>query len=310
MSFKDYIKELLETVSDIDGQVSGVSPDQSRNLRNCGTNVVLSALIQALKLKEFVLDKVLHVPGQCNVSADSKSHLHSTEAAESRRKLAAVKKRLFSLDKLSKETYNNEENSSFGKGPENGDLNASADVFSDSVAHHQNQAGNSALTVEDVDCDSDATVDNDINNSAGESHKASTSAFESPKLFDHSGCSSGSTSTGKKKDKFTPVKHNTDNTHVKTLTFGNKPVTDKVKLEEERDSDDTDDLENFDDFNLDDMSSSTPAVKLTTQKRSPSDERAHSSKVWIVALIRENKESVVRTFYPNILFLSFTHVSH
>ena len=308
MSFKDYIKELLETVSDIDGQVSGVSPDQSRNLRNCGTNVVLSALIQALKLKEFVLDKVLHVPGLCNVSADSKSHLHSTEAAVSRRKLAAVKKRLFSLDKLSKETYNNEENSSFGKGPENGDLNASADVFSDSVAHHQSEAGNSALTVEDVDCDSDATVDNDINNSAGESHKASPSAFESPKLFDHSGGSSGS--TGKKKYKFTPVKHNTDNSHVKTLTFGNKPVMDKTKLEEERDSDDTDDLENFDDFNLDDISSSTPAVKSTTLKGGTSDERAHSSKVRILALIRENKESVIRTFYENKLFRSFTHGSH
>ena len=203
MPFQDYIKELLDTVLDIEHDVSEYS---SHSFNSCGKEVVLPALVQALKLKQYVLEKAVHYPGTDNLESKSLSRLHNARKAESRKKLAAVKKRLFSLDKMVEESSLNPERSlCFGDNKVNGDLNYSADVFSDSV-HAEDLKGSlkNPVDIEDNDNDSDVTVDldNDNNNSAEErSTTPNIENTESTELDNLSGSSSG-----KKKYKFTPVK--------------------------------------------------------------------------------------------------------
>ena len=203
MPFQDYIKELLDTVLDIEHDVSEYS---SHSFNSCGKEVVLPALVQALKLKQYVLEKAVHDPGNDNLETDSLSRLHNARKAESRKQLAAVKKRLFSLDKMVEESSLNPERSlCFGDNKVNGDLNYSADVFSDSV-HAEDLKGSvkNPVDIEDNDNDSDVTVDldNDNNNSAEErSTTPNIENTESTELDNLSGSSSG-----KKKYKFTPVK--------------------------------------------------------------------------------------------------------
>ena len=266
MPFKDYIKELLDTVTDIDNVIT---QDSNHNLNTCGKDIVLPALVQALKLKQYVLEKAVQ---------DSRSEQHNARKAESRKQLAAVKKRLFSLEEMVEETGENSERSlCFGDNKVNGDLNYSGDVFSDSI-HAGDPRGSLKNPVnidDDDDNDSDVTVDldNDNNNSAEERSK--TPNIDNEKSTSELQNLSGS-SSGKKKYKFTPVKRDSvdgsaaipPDLHV----VSRKIVTDKDK-EEDWDSDNTDDLENFDDFNLEDLSRSTPSVKTTSQKATSQEKR-------------------------------------
>ena len=231
MSFEGYLKELLDTVGNVEDIVANLLPDQLVDLRKCGTTVVVSALIQALKLNQLILDKVLQTP---------EKHV---PVGASRKKLATVKKRLFSLENISvvSESVQLDRNGTY-KSRVNGDVNASCDIFSDSVITHDEQSELPAVV---VDSDSDETVDLDENNSALEKHVVSD--CDSPPLV-----LPESSDNRKKKYKFTPVKK-----HVLSVE------NDK---DEDRDSDDTDDLENFDNFNLEDISSSTPSVKGSDPK--------------------------------------------
>ena len=233
MSFEGYLKELYETVGNVEDIVSNLLPDQLVDLRKCGTTVVVSALIQALKLNQLVLDKVLQTP---------EKHV---PVGASRKKLATVKKRLFSLENISvasESVHVQLDRNGTDKSRVNGDVNASCDIFSDSVITHDEQSELPAVV---VDSDSDETVDLDENNSALEKHDVSD--CDSPPLVQ-----TESSDNRKKNDKFTPVKK-----HVLAVE------NDK---DEDRDSDDTDDLENFDNFNLEDISSSTPSVKRSDPK--------------------------------------------
>ena len=272
MPFKDYIKELLDTVTDIDHDISEFS--SHHNLDSCGTDVVLPALVQALKLKQYVLEKVVHDCGSDSLETDSLSQLHNAKKAESRKNLAAVKKRLFSLDKMVEESSANPGKSlCFGDNKVNGDLNYSNDMFSD--ADYQKGSLQNPVSIGDNDSDSDITVDldDDINNSAEErSTTPNIENVDSNELDNSSGSSSG-----KKKYKFTPLKRDAVDGSAIVPDFGARKIfTDKKT--EDRDSDDTDDLENFDDFNLEDLSSSTPSVKSTIQK-AVCQETSHSPEV-------------------------------
>ena len=250
------MKELCETVSDLKEMVSELSPDQLFDLSKCSTHVVVSALIQALKLKQLVLDKEVKTPVKHKSHTETPLAQTGTETGELRKKLAAVKKKLYCLENMPKDSDTADtDRIKVSDGKVNGDLNTSADVFSDSVIDNTCNGGSSlnAVVVES-DSDSDVTVDlDDVNNSARE--KETTRNLESPELD----WTDSTTGSAKKKYKFTPIK-----SHVDRLS----PVLENkiVNRSEDIDSDDTDDLENFDNYNLDDLASSTPSVKVTSQK--------------------------------------------
>ena len=254
MSFEGYLKELVETVGNVEDIVSNLLPDQLVDLRKCGTTVVVSALIQALKLNQLILDKVLKTP---------EKHV---PVGASRKKLATVKKRLFSLENISvasESVHVQPDRNRTDKSRVNGDVNASCDIFSDSVINHDEQSDLPAVV---VDSDSDETVDLDENNSALEKHAVSD--CDSPPLI-----VPDSSDNRKKNDKFTPVKKHVHSVENDKDEDRDSDDTDDLEnfdnfndKDKDRDSDDTDDLENFDNFNLEDISSSTPSVKRSDPK--------------------------------------------
>ena len=98
MPFKDYIKELLDTVTDIDHDISVFS--SHHNLDTCGTDVVLPVLVQALKLNNMYWKKLCMTVEVTTWKLILCHNCTMLKQLNQEKKFAAVKKRLFSLDKM------------------------------------------------------------------------------------------------------------------------------------------------------------------------------------------------------------------